>query len=358
MSADAGAAAAGAAAAGAAAGELIDVHTHVVPEHFPRYLGRHAGAPWPQMAAAADACHRHVMISGKVYRTVSHGCWSCQVRLADMQRSGVARQVLSPMPELLGPWLEPEDGLALARHLNDVVAAMVAEAPAHFIGLGAVPLQDVELAIAELDQVVHQRGLAGVELPSHVGGAALGEARFRPFFEAAAAWGAAVFVHPLRPSGLDRVVGPPALEQVVAFPGEIGLAGASLITSNLLAELPRLRVALSHGGGSLPTLLPRLAHGWRTLASLREVMPADPRATARRLFVDDLVYDAAALRRVIDVFGPQQVMAGTDYPFAIMDEDPAGSLQALHLDPATHAALRGGNARRWLGLDAGPAETP
>ena len=119
-----------------------------------------------------------------------------------MDRQGVGRQVLSPMPELLSPWLEPADGQRLCHHLNDTVAAMVAEAPQRFTGLGAVPLQDVDLAITELDRLLHSTGLAGVELPSHINGAPLGDTRFAPFFEAAAAWGAAIFVHPLRPAGM------------------------------------------------------------------------------------------------------------------------------------------------------------
>ena len=43
-------------------------------------------------------------------------------------------------------------------------------------------------------------------------------------------------------------------------------------------------------------------------------------------------------------------MAGSDYPFAIMDTDPAGSIAALGVDVVTVQALRGGNARRWLGV--------
>ena len=327
---------------------LIDVHTHVVPEDFPPYLGHVAGAPWPSMAPA-HACHRHVMISGKVYRTVSHQCWSCQVRLADMDAQGTARQVLSPMPELLSPWLAPEDGRTLARFMNGTIAAMVAEAPSRFTGLGAVPLQDVAMAIEELDRLLHQDGLAGVELPSHVNGMPLGHAQLRPFFEAAGDWGAAIFVHPLRPPDLARLVGPAALEQVLAFPGEIGLAGASLITSGLLAALPRLRIALSHGGGTLAALLPRLAQGARTMPPLKALLPEEPAASARRLWIDDLVYDVATLRHLVAVFGSERVMCGTDYPFAIMDTDPVGSIAAGGFDTAVQAALRGGNARRWLG---------
>ena len=328
---------------------LIDVHTHVVPEHFPAYLGAHANAPWPSMAAA-QACHRHVMVSGAVYRTVSHHCWDCGVRQGDMDRLGITRQVLSPMPELLSYWLAPEDGAALCSYLNEVVAAMVAEAPTRFCGLGAVPLQDVSLAIDALDVAVHQLGLTGVEIATNVNGVVIGDPRFQPFFEAAADWGAAIFVHPLRPTGMDRLVGPATLEQVLAFPGEVGLAGASLITGGLLDKLPALRIALSHGGGSLSMLLPRLQHAWQHLPMVRKELSGDPMAAARRLFVDDLVYDADTIHRLIQVFGDRQVLVGSDYPFIIQDADPAGRLQSLGLPPTLAQQLRAGNAERWLGL--------
>ena len=326
---------------------LIDVHTHAVPEALPRCAGRHLADSGPQMAPA-PACHRHMMLSGKVYRTVSHPCWSCTLRLAEMNARAVARQELSPMPELLSHWLPVEDGSAMCRDLNEVIAAMVAEAPARFHGLGAVPPQDVDRAIHALHHAVHTLGLAGVEIGTHVGGVAIGDARFLPFFEAVAAFGAAVFVHPVRPGGMDRLVGPPALEQVLAFANETGLAAASMITGGTLARLPNLRIAFSHGGGSLQALLPRLRHAWRCLPPRRDALADDPLLLAQRLYCDDLVYDAATIHRLVEVFGASQVMAGTDYPFAIMDDDPAGRIASLQFTPEQAQQLRCGNAERWL----------
>jgi aminocarboxymuconate-semialdehyde decarboxylase len=336
---------------------MIDVHTHVVPEHFPAYLGRHLDAPWPSMVAA-HACHRHVMVSGAVYRTVSHQCWDCAVRLADMERLQIQRQVLSPMPELLSYWLDPVDGAALSHYLNQVTAEMVQNHPTRFSGLAAVPLQEVDLAIAELDVAMHQLGLAGVEIGGNVNGVPIGDARFFPFFEAAAAWGAAVFVHPLKPSGMGRLVGPAVLEQVLAFPGETGLAAASLITGGTLARLPALRIAFSHGGGTLSALLPRLQHAWKTLPALRDSLDTEPLLVARRMYYDDLVYDADTIHRLIQVFGLGQILVGSDYPFVIQDADPAARLHSLGLDPSAQQQLRSANAERWLGLDAQAPQAP
>ncbi|MEO5881495.1 MAG: amidohydrolase family protein, partial [Caldimonas sp.] len=142
-------------------GACIDIHTHVVPEHFPPHARGGAGVAWPSMAPA-HACHRHVMLSGKVYRTVPDASWDVTRRVVAMEAQRVSRQVLSPMPELLSYWLDGIDGAALCRYLNEQIAAMVAREPDRFFGLGAVPLQDVDRAIAELEHLMGELGLKGV----------------------------------------------------------------------------------------------------------------------------------------------------------------------------------------------------
>ncbi len=325
----------------------IDVHTHVVPESFPPYASKAAGIAWPSMVPA-HACHRHVMLSGKVYRTVSDRCWNVHARIADMEPTGVHKQVLSPMPELLSYWLDGEDGAALSHYINEQIAQMVARAPERFFGLGAVPLQDLDRAIAELEFIVKQLKLSGVEVGSNVNGAPLGDPKFGPFFEAAEELGAAIFVHPLRPAGIDRLVGPKNLEQLVAFPGENGLAAASLLTGGTLSRYPDLRIAFSHGGGSLAMVLPRLQHGWETFEALKEAVPMSPTEGARKMYYDSLVYDGLTLRHLIDRFGETQICVGTDFPFAIAERKPVERIDALGLDVSTRTLLLKDNALRWL----------
>ncbi|OGA34002.1 MAG: aminocarboxymuconate-semialdehyde decarboxylase [Betaproteobacteria bacterium RIFCSPLOWO2_12_FULL_64_23] len=327
----------------------IDVHTHIVPGQFPAYMGRHADAAWPAMAPA-QPCHRHVMLSGKVYRTVSDRAWDPTRRLEDMAQQGVDRQVLSPMPELLSYWLDGADGAMLCRYLNEQIAAMVAAAPQKFFGLGSVPLQDMDRALVELEFAVRQLGFPGVEIGTNVNGAVLGDPALEPFFAAAEALGAAVFVHPLRPTGKERLVGPANLEQILAFPSETGLAAASLLTSGVLARHRSLRIVLSHGGGTLALLLPRLQHGWRTFEALRVQMPEAPVDAACRFWVDSLVYDGGTLAQLIDRFGDAQVCVGSDFPFQISEQDPVGRIEALVLDPEARDRLLSGNALRWLGV--------
>ena len=171
---------------------------------------------------------------------------------------------------------------------------------------------------------------------------------FLPFFEAAESLGAAVFVHALRPACLERLVGPAALEYALGYPSEIGLAAASMITGGTLAKCPGLRIAFSHGAGTLGQMLPRLQHAWEVLPGFKVEGSPSPRELARLMFVDDLVYDAQAIRHLIDIFGASQLMLGSDYPFAIQDPDPIGRLAQVGLDACTHAAVSRGNAVRWI----------
>jgi aminocarboxymuconate-semialdehyde decarboxylase len=325
----------------------IDIHTHVVPFDFPPYAGSAAAGKWPQMAAAHNCHHRNVMIDGKVFRTVTDECWDVGRRLEHMASTGITRQVLSPMPELLSYWLPAEDAVTLCRHVDDAIVAMVEQAPEKFAALGCVPLQDVDRAVRELERIMETGRFRGVEIGTNINGIAIGDSRFLPFYEAAEALGAAIFIHPLHPTGLDRLVGPPALTQLLAFPSETALSVASLITGGVLERHPRLRIAVSHGGGGFALTLPRLMFGW----SHTGLAPGGrtPVEQARSLYYDTLVYDAPTLRHLIEAFGPTQLCIGTDHPFVIQDPEPLQRIDALGADGELRELLLSGNAKRFLG---------
>ena len=325
-----------------------DIHTHVVPENFPAYAGKATDIPWPSMAPA-HACHRHVMIAGKNYRTVHEGSWSADRRLADMAEMQVGCQALSPMPELLSYWLPLADAQRLLRFINESIAAIAHAAPQSFMGLGGVPLQDVGAAIDELRHLVEVLGFRGVELASHVNGRSIGDPLFAPFFEYAESVGASIFVHALRPAGADRVVGA-FPEQAVCFPGDIALAAASLITGGIAARHPRLRIAFSHGGGAMPILLPRLDHAWRALPESHESMPEAPSVIARRFYYDALLFDPRAIQFLKDTMGLSQIVVGSDYPFAMGDPQPVETLRRAGFTDAEIDAVCHDNARRFLGM--------
>lgn len=333
----------------------IDVHAHVVPERFPAYMGRTVPVPWPETTPAPDAkglCHRHVLVGGKHYRTVSEHCWSAPRRLADLDDMGLAQQVVSPMPELLSYWLSLPDAGPLIRFLNEQTSALCAESGGRLLGLAAVPLQDIDAAVAELRHAVESLGLIGVEIGSNVNGKPIGDARFAPFFAVCVALDVPVFVHALKPAGLERLVGPAPLQQVLAYPTDVGLAAASVITGGLLQRQPALRLAFSHGGGTLAMLLPRLQQSWQVFPALAETIADSPREQARRMYFDTLVFDAPTLRHLADSFGTSQLLLGTDNPFNFQERRPLERLTEAGFDEAICDAMAFGNARRFLGARA------
>ncbi|MEX6505883.1 amidohydrolase family protein [Jiella sp. M17.18] len=328
----------------------IDVHCHVVPFSFPDYLAGLAPRDWPAMVAA-DGCRRTMVVDGRNYRTLDGAAWDAERRLEDMERMGIAVQALSPMPELFSYWMDAVSAAELLRYVNDTIAAMVEKSPSHFVGLGAVPLQDVGAAIAELQRLIGDHGFAGVEIGSNVNGAAVGDPRFLPFFAEAERLGAAVFVHAVRPAGMDRLVGPAQLQQVLAYPTDVGLAAASVLTGGLMRAHPKLRIAFSHGGGTLASLLPRLREGAKVFGPVADAVAGDPYAEARKLYVDSLVYDAPTLRHLATIFGTDRIVVGTDYPFNFHERAPLGRIEAAFEDPAVRARLTAENAAAFLGIE-------
>jgi aminocarboxymuconate-semialdehyde decarboxylase len=289
------------------------------------------------------------MVNGKNYRTVSEKCWSASRRLADLPEMGLEKQVISPMPELLSYWLPLNDAQPLVRFLNEYTADICEKSDGKLIGLAAVPLQDMDTAVAELHFAVTRLGLAGVEIGSNINGIVIGDSRFDPFFAACVELNVPVFVHALKPSGMDRLVGPAPLQQVLAYPTDVGLAAASVLTGGLLTRFPTLRIAFSHGGGTLAMLLPRLEQGWKVFPALAESIPESPTEQVKKLYFDTLVFDPAALNYLAGAFGTQGLMLGTDYPFNFHERRPVERLLSAGLDPATRDALAFGNARKFLG---------
>ena len=164
----------------------------------------------------------------------------------------------------------------LIRYLNEQIAEMLQAAPERFVALGCVPLQDTDSAIRELEFLKRDLNFPGVEIASHVNGVSIGDARFEPFFAAAERLGAAIFVHALRPAGQERIVGA-FPEQAVCFPGDVALACASMITGGIASRHPKLRIAFSHGGGTMSILMPRLVHAWNIFPKAKESLPESPR---------------------------------------------------------------------------------
>lgn len=298
-------------------GAVVDIHTHVVPGRLAAEAKR--GARWPSVEHATGD-QAAVMIAGKVFRKIDTRSWDVERRLADMVEDGTDMQVLSPMPELLSHWLPPDDAEYLADIMNDQIASMMARAPRNFAGIGMVCAQDVPRAIRQSEKV-RALGFAGIEVGTHINGVALGSETLFPLYEAAESLGLGIFVHPLHPAGMERIGGSPEFAATAVFPLETALASVSLLAAGVPEKFPRLRILLSHGGGALPWILPRMDFGWTLGAKGR--MTRQPSKLAREFWYDSILYDPVSLSFLSQAVGDSRIVVGSDYPFAIRQKQPA-----------------------------------
>lgn len=328
--------------------EAIDTHTHFVPNSIPPGPGRNPLWPSIERKGADGAA---VMVGGKVFRVIDARSWEANRRIDDMMVDDIDVQVVSPMPELLSHWFPPDDADALGRHINEGIAELCGALPRHFIGIGMVPMQDVPLAVKRLTEV-KSLGLHGIEIGSHINGLPLGDARLHDVYAAAEQAGLMVMIHPLHPLGLDRMGGRPELAAVAAFPLETAFAAVSLMANGVTERFPKLRILLSHGGGALPWILPRLRHARTIGPPLDSLFLRDPGEIAKAFYYDTILYDRAALQYLVAKVGIDRVVVGSDYPFAIKQDRPAEFAEAA-LGFARE--IFADNARRLLGLKAGSA---
>ena len=332
---------------------LIDMHAHVLPGGYPAPGPATEG--WPTMTPAGHGAR--LLEFGPMRFTAQAAFFDAAARLAAMDASKTDAEVVSPMPPLLNYRLPAGSGRDLARWINEFIVTLCAAEPSRFLGLGTVPMQDPDLATAEL-RAIADAGLAGVEITSQVNGVPLGDDRFVEFFAEAERLSLAVLVHAL-PAGLtDRLPGSAMADFGVGVDAALG--AASVITSQIPERCPNLRLAFTHGGGGMPLVLPRAHYFWAGTwneeppiperAASQGRRPCSPIDYARRYWYDTCVFDRRALRFLIDMLGADRLLIGTDFP-AMPREEPTGkTLRSLGLPSDVLDDITWHNCFRFLGV--------
>jgi len=327
---------------------VVDVHAHLLGPAITR--GAASEELWRPRVAWDDG-RQVIEVGGREIRSAVHEFVDPQGLLRVEAAWGVDRSVISPWVPLLRYEVEPEDALRSGRLYNESLGDLVRAHAPRLSALGTVPLQDPELAAQELETVVREIGLCGVEVAASVRGVYLGDDRFRPFWDAAEDTGAVVFIHPTT-RGFDH----PAfadyyLWNAVGNPLETTISAAHLVMAGVLEAHPRLAVILAHGGGALPALRGRLNRAYQVQRPARARLRESPEESLRRLYFDTVVHDPGVLRALVEFAGPDHVLLGSDYPFDMGIDRPADAVRALALDPAAEAKILGGNAARLFKLE-------
>jgi predicted TIM-barrel fold metal-dependent hydrolase len=327
----------------------FDMHCHYLPPALASAFRARREPPWIETVASGTA-RLHLPVGALPYEEADYV--DMERRIAFMDRHGIALQLLS-LPGLFGLDSLPvaECGALLAA-FNDHVAALCRALPGRFAGIAALPLADIDLAVAEYRRARGELGLAGMILP--VDGFVSGEAasRYAPLFAAAQEIGGHVFIHPGRrpdqvpPPGARPAAYPYAdnvlARQALGVQDAVGRCMVTLIHGGFLAPWPDVTVQVANLGGTLTIVMERIAH-----ATLLRDPEAQPASIPPGLYVDCASLGPVALKAAIAVYGADRVLFGTDCPVFSTERTLAAVAEA-GLPESDRAAVLHDNAAALL----------
>jgi len=292
-----------------------------------------------------------MMIDGKLFREIEDNCYDPESRIRDLEKTRVHVQVISTIPVMFNYGIKGDHCLEIAQFLNDHISNVVKDYPKRFIGLGTLPMQEPDLAVKELRRCMQDLGLKGVQIGSHINTWNLNAPELFPIFEEAERLNAAIFVHPWDMMGkgeMDKYW----LPWLVGMPAETCRAICSLIFGGVMERLPNLKFIFAHGGGSFPSTIGRIEHGFLVRPDLCQVdNDINPRNYLGKFWVDSLVHDPFMLQYIVSLLGKEKVVLGSDYPFPLGEDVPGQLVESIEtFDMETKAKLLGENALEIFGL--------
>jgi uncharacterized protein len=273
-----------------------------------------------------------------------------------MDETGITVQVLSntgPGPDLVpGP-----EGIAIAREMNDHLAAAVARHPRRFAGFAVLPMQSPDAAAAELVRAVRELGFLGALINGTTEGRFLDHPSYEALLAAAVELDVPIYVHPhLAPDAVRRAYYsdlPAGASRVLEAAGwgwhsETAIQILRLVLSGALDRHKRLKLIIGHMGEMLPMMMARAD----------EVFSLDIEHLARpisRTILDQVwlttsgIFTEPPFLAALLTFGIDRIMFSVDYPYAPNAKGRA-FLDRLSLSPADMAKLCHGNADALLKL--------
>jgi aminocarboxymuconate-semialdehyde decarboxylase len=325
---------------------VIDVHTHMLSDEYLDLLRRY-GAPTYTFRTLPGS-GEVIDMRGAPFFTLLPEMLDYPARIRAMDAAGVDISIVSlTCPNAyLGDAAVSQQAASV---MNDSFAAAQTQHPDRIRWYASLPWQHSELAIAELKRAV-AAGAVGVMVIANIDGRSLTDPAFADIWAEIDEAELPVLVHPGAPPGIERLdMAKYNLAPPVGFVFDTTLAVARCMYDGFFDRYTRLKMIAAHGGGALPFLIGRLDRCYEQIGACRAAAERKPSDYMARIYLDAVVYDAAALRMCVGAVGPANVLYGSDYPHNI--GDMVGCLGRVNaLDVETRACVRGGNAMRLFRL--------
>ena len=327
----------------------IDMHTHILPKTMPNWTEKFGYGKFIHLESNADGS-ANMMQGGNFFRRIVENCWDESLRIKEYEQFNTQVQVVCTIPVMFSYWANPKDCAELSRFLNDHIAELVQQYPKHYIGLGTIPMQDIDESIKELERI-KSIGLVGIQIGSNINDKNLSEDEFFPIFEACSRLGLAVMIHPWQMMGFDSMK-KYWLPWLVGMPAETSRAACSMIFGGVLERLPKLRVCFSHAGGSFLPTLGRIEHGFNCRPDLVAIdNQVNPREYVGKFWVDSITHDIDALKYILNMQGSKRVCLGSDYPFPLGDLEIGKFIEESDLSNTQIEDIFCNATLEWLELD-------
>ena len=295
---------------------VIDVHTHMVNQQWLSLLKQHGG---PRYTVHAEGNVPEVIhLDGAPFFTVLPEMFDYERRIWNMNKARVDIAIVSlTCPNVY--WGSAEVSAQAAAIMNDDMAASQRAYPDRIRWFASLPWQHPDLALAELRRSL-QAGAVGIMVLANIAGRSLTDPHFAAIWQAIDRAALPVLVHPTVPPGAAEMdMAELHLAPPIGFTFDTSLAVARCIYDGFLDRYPNLKLIAAHGGGALPFLIGRLDICHERIAACRAKTKERPSNYIRRIYADAVVFTQDAVEMAVKVFGPDNVMYGSDYPHNIGD---------------------------------------
>lgn len=270
-------------------------------------------------------------------------------RIADMNKMHIDVQAISTSPLQYYYGLDIELGRKISRTVNERLAEITATNPDRFAPLATLPMQEPELAVAELEYAMKKLGFYGIEIGTNVRGLELSDPMFEKLFAKCEALGAMIFLHPAGFTDTSRL-SKHFLANVIGNPLDTTLALNHIVFGGVLERHPKLKFVAAHGGGYAGHYPARMDHAYRVRPECHDFITKTPNHYMKKIYYDTMVFSHTQLEHLVNLWGAEHVVIGTDYPYDMGYYKPVDFVNASKkLNRKQKDQIIGGNAAKLLG---------